>query len=173
MQWVPCPAPLPRLQRRLEGGSDSCRLPQAWALWEGALLSLAPQRPPPTPSPLSRPFLSFPAFPGCISLLVSFSSSRAPFLLPARLGASPLPARGFSFPPGLHPLGLSQGCWSPVPRTTCPGPTLCLISFFLLSAALWTDSPPTCLSLFLLPTSTPGLVCPFFLFLLPLGPRKL
>lgn len=83
----------------------------------------------------------------------------------------PLPHIGFSFSLHTPPLGLTLGCWWPFSTTAFPRPTLSLYlffcSFFLLSAALWTE-PPTNLSICLCSYSSipsPG-SCPLFFPLL-------
>ncbi|CAI9163214.1 unnamed protein product [Rangifer tarandus platyrhynchus] len=107
-------------------------------------------------------------FSSCTSLLGSFSSSRAPSLLPTPLGAAPLLA-AFSTPPQ----GLTQGCFP------CPRELLLLsgsflsCSFFLLSAALWTNTPPTCPSLSYTPFLLQDLCTLYFSFSFPWVPGNL
>lgn len=148
-------------------GGDIRRFPGAprLGLWERGLAFSTCRTASPYPQPLLQAIRSWP-FPVALFSVGPFLLSQGPFL-PRR--DCPRPRGGFSFSLHTPPLGLTLGCWWPFSTTAFPGPTLSLYlffcSFFLLSAALWTE-PRTNLSivcLFLPPIPSPGL-CPFLSF---------
>lgn len=157
-------------------GGDIRRFPGAprLGLWERGLAFSTCRTASPYPQPLLQAIRSWP-FPVALFSVGPFLLSQGPFL-PRR--DCPRPRGGFSFSLHTPPLGLTLGCWWPFSTTAFPGPTLSLYlffcSFFLLSAALWTE-PRTNLSivcLFLPPIPSPGLG-PFFPLLLTLGQEAL
>ena len=145
--------------------------PQLGPYGRGSPLSLAPHclPLPQPPLPTIPPQLHF-------FLLDSFSSSRAPFLFPSPLRAASLLAADSALlhaSPGPHS-GLLETClygFFPWPRCCCSQAHLLLaLSSSSLQLCRLTLHQPVSV---LLPISSPGLVYPFFVFLLPLGPRKL
>ena len=151
---------------------DSCQMPPAWALWEGATTfsssTLLPEPLPPLPT---TPLQAFPV------ALLSWVPSPLPGPLPSFLLRWGLPLSWQLSPPlpraSLRAAG-AQSLLLPLPLLLpLLSGSFLSCSFFLLSAALWTNTPPTCPSLSYTPFLLQDLCTLYFSFSFPWVPGNL